>query len=228
MQIHGEHKASVSEKLFLSLNHLIVVIIVTWLLFGGGFQQVSSVLGMPFEAGDIARRTLLLIASLVYFVRLIFTGYFMTRKMSWVESITVAIWLYSLHLVFAFFGGQNHESIGPVAVFGSLLYVTGSYLNTAAEYQRFRWNRRAENNGKLYTTGLFGYSRHMNYFGDTVLFAGFALITGVWYSLIIPVAMAAMFIFYHIPKLEAHLREKYPDAFAEYTEKTAQFVPWLF
>lgn len=228
MQVHGVHGASPSQKIFLSLNHVIAVLIVAWLLFGGGLQQVSVVIGLPLQEGHTARRVLLLTASLVYFGRFIFTGYFMTRKMSWVEAITVAVWLYTLHLLFAFLGGQNNEAIGPIEALGALLYLTGSYLNTAAEYQRFRWKQRPENQGKLFTTGLFGCSRHINYFGDTVLFTGFSLMTGVWWSLVIPGAMAGMFIFYHIPKLEAHLRANYGDAFVAYSEKTAKFVPWFY
>jgi hypothetical protein len=64
--------------------------------------------------------------------------------------------------------------------------VLGSALNTGAERQRYRWKRRPENAGHLYTGGLFAYARHINYFGDQVLFTGWALITGRLWLFLIP------------------------------------------
>jgi protein-S-isoprenylcysteine O-methyltransferase Ste14 len=69
---------------------------------------------------------------------------------------------------------------------------------------------------------------HINYFGDTVLFTGFALITGTAWAVLLPGAMAALFIFCQIPVLDAYLREKYGKAFETYAESTSKFIPGIY
>jgi steroid 5-alpha reductase family enzyme len=44
--------------------------------------------------------------------------------------------------------------------------------------QRTAFKKRAENKGKVYTGGLFGVSRHVNYFGYTLWRTGYALASG--------------------------------------------------
>ena len=74
---------------------------------------------------------------------------------------------------------------------GVALYIAGSFLNTGSELQRKRWKERPENKGRLFTGGFFRYALHINYFGDEVLFAGYALITGQAWALLVPLLMAA-------------------------------------
>jgi len=149
------------------------------------------------------------------------------RKMGWNEVLAVAPWLFIIHAVFAWLGGINLDKVGIYEYLGIFLYVFGSYLNTASEYRRYVWKKNPANKGKLYTQGLFKYSMHINYFGDSVLFTGYAFLTGNLYALIIPVIMTASFIYVHIPTLDKYLAEKYGDAFKEYAATTNKFVPFL-
>lgn len=111
---------------------------------------------------------------------------------------------------------------------GVVLYLLGSYLNTGSEYQRKLWKKRPENKGKLYTEGLFKHSMHINYFGDAVLFSGFALVTGTPWAFAIPLIMVCMFVFLNIPMLDKYLAERYGEAFDEYASRTAKFVPYVY
>jgi steroid 5-alpha reductase family enzyme len=79
-------------------------------------------------------------------------------------------------------------------IIGILLFLTGSFLNTASEYFRFSWKQKKENTGHLYTGGLFKYARHINYFGDIVLFTGMAMVAHQIQLLIIPISMAFVFV----------------------------------
>ena len=82
-----------------------------------------------------------------------------------------------LFYLFGVSAGRHPEAMGLIELVGVVLFVSGSYLNTGAEYQRYRWKRRTENQGRLYTSGLFRYAMHINYFGDSLTYLGLALIT---------------------------------------------------
>lgn len=111
-------------------------------------------------------------------------------------------------------------------IVGLLLYVAGSWLNTTSELGCHRWKKTHP--GRLYTGGLFRYSRHINYFGDTVLFTGYALVSGPWWVLTLPALMTAGFIFEHVPRLDKHLATKYKEEYQRWAGRTARFVPFVY
>jgi len=90
------------------------------------------------------------------------------------------------------------------------------------------WKRRAENRERLYTQGLFRYSRHPNYLGDLISFSGMCLISGAWVTTIIPVLMLAGFVFVNVPVLDSHLHDHYGAAFDEYASRTRKLIPFLY
>ena len=119
------------------------------------------------------------------------------------------------------------QAIGAFEVIGVLLYLSGSYLNTHAEYSRHIWKLKKENKGRLYTGGLFSLSMHINYFGDIVLFTGLAMITHIS-MLVIPLLMSVNFVFNIIPALDRHLEKRYQDEFRDYSGKTKILIPWIY
>ena len=82
--------------------------------------------------------------------------------------------------------------------------------------------------GKLYTGGLFRYTRHPNYLGDLLSFSGLSLMSGAWITATIPVLMLAGFVFVNVPMLDAHLRDHYGAAFDEYARSTRKLIPFLW
>ncbi len=227
--IHGIHASSIPQKTFLASNHAIAVGLAAWLLFGNGLYTLSGWSGLSLSSGDFVRRGLLLGCAAIYFARVCFMGfYLLQRAMGWGEAVGVSAWLYILHLSLALAGGTNHTSTGGITILGVALYLTGSYLNTASEYLRHRWKQQAAHRGRLYTGGLFRYAMHINYFGDAVLFTGFALITDRAWALLVPAVMSTLFISYHIPILDRHLKAKYGEDFDLYAARTSRFVPGFY
>jgi protein-S-isoprenylcysteine O-methyltransferase Ste14 len=209
--------------------HLAAVVFVSWLLIGGGFASVNAWWGKDWPLALPARRWLLLGCALVYFLRVVVTTfYLLKRKMGWGESVLVGVWVAAIHLFFAFLGGTNPRALGLVDIVAVLLYVLGSFLNTGSELQRKWWKERPENRGRPYTGGLFHYAQHINYFGDELLFTGYALITGSAWALLVPLLMLAAFVFFNIPELDEHLRGHYGAEFEEYTRRTRKFIPFVY
>ena len=220
--------ASIAQRVTLAILLGACVAIGWWLLFGGT-AVVGAWFGRKWPLGDLARRACLAAAFSIYFIRVLFTEFvFLKRGVSWTEAFTIAPWVFFIFVLMGISGGTNTAGFGAVAIAGAALFVTGSWMNSYAEHQRNRWKQRPENRGKLYTEGLFRYSRHPNYLGDLISFSGLCLLTGRWFTGIVPVLMLCGFVFANIPVLDAHLRQHYGPAFDEYARKTKKLVPFIY
>ena len=100
-------------------------------------------------------------------------------------------------------------------------------LNSFSELQRKWWKARPENKGRCYTLGLFSLARNINYFGDVVLFGGWALATGAWWNAWAPVTMFLSFQFYHVPDKELYLAKRYEKDWPAYRASTKSLIPWV-
>lgn len=205
------------------------VAVVWWLLFGGGLKTVGSWFGWVWIPGNPVRRACLAIALSIYVVRLFFTMFvFLKRGVSWAEVFTIAPWILCIDLLLAISGGRNQTAFSIAGVYGLILFSVGSWMNSYAEYARDEWKRRPENRGRLYTQGLFQYTRHPNYFGDLISFSGLCLIAGAWITVVIPLLMLAGFVFVNVPTLDAHLHDRYGDSFDHYAKRTRKLIPFVY
>lgn len=73
----------------------------------------------------------------------------------------------------------EHFPQTPLIV-GASLYAVGLTTELVSEIQRAAFKRDPKNKGKIYDGGLFGLSRHINYFGYTLWRGGYALAAGGW------------------------------------------------
>ena len=179
--------------------------------------------------GDPVRRIIIASCMIIYFVRLQVTVWvFQKRKWTWLETITITVLMSFVLYAFAKVGGNNKQFAGIVEVVGILLYLSGSYINTHSEYYRHIWKLKKKNRGRLYTERLFRYAMHINYFGDIVLFTGFAMITHRFSMLVIPSIMTLNFVFTIIPSLDRYLEKKYGAEFRDYAQKTKKLIPWIY
>lgn len=65
-------------------------------------------------------------------------------------------------------------------VVGLGMYVLGMVLEWGSEMQRLNFKRDPRNKGKVFTGGLFGLARHINYGGYTLWRAGYATAAAGW------------------------------------------------
>ena len=84
------------------------------------------------------------------------------------------------------------------------------------------------NKDKIYTEGFFKYSRHINYFGDILWVAAYALVTKNWYAATIPIILFCFFALYNAPKLDKYLKDKYGKSYEEYAKKTKMLIPYIY
>ena len=167
--------------------------------------------------------------SLIYFIRFTICMFiFLKRKISWFEGSLVSFLFFMMFYLFGISAGSQPQPLGLIDIVGVFLFLTGSYINTLADYQRFVWKRNIENKGRLYTKGLFRYAVHINYFGDSVAYVGLALITLEPVCLYVSIGIIVNFIVLQIPMLDVHLRNKYGIEFEKYAKRTKRFFPYVY
>ena len=228
-KVHGQYNSSRETKAAFAAIHFCLLAWAAWLLLGGGAATVLAPFGIGQVEGVAIRRVMLIAAGFVYWARMTVGLFvFLRRGVGWAEVATVSAWLFVVHTTFAILGATNAGSVGPLLLLGILFYILGSVTNTGSELQRHLWKHDRANAGHLYTGGWFRFARHINYFGDTILFTGFALMTGRFASLVIPVIMTFGFLFEHGPKLDRYLSTRYGKEYEDWASHTARFVPWVY
>lgn len=120
-----------------------------------------------------------------------------------------------------------------VAIVG---WVVGLAVETVADWQKFLFKLKPENKGKWISTGLWGVSRHPNYFGELLCWWSiFTLVapelTGwSWLAVLGPLHISILILFVSgIPSLEKHYAKVYANdlAFQKYQRQTSLLIPWF-
>jgi protein-S-isoprenylcysteine O-methyltransferase Ste14 len=219
---------SIPQKVLLVSVQTLLLGITGWLLLGGGIATLDDWFGWHLTTGDATRRVLLFSFACVVWVRILFTQlYLLRRGIGWEEALSIPLAFMVYYFGFSLLGGTQTQPVDWVDGVAVAIFLCGSFINTYAEILRDQWKKRPENQGRLYTGGLFRYSRHINYFGDLVWVSGYALLTRNPWSILIPILLFLFFRFYNAPQLDRHLADKYPDEFPEYERTTKMLVPFL-
>lgn len=72
--------------------------------------------------------------------------------------------------------GGVHEPLGVIGIIGIAVWLFGMTVETIADRQKSKFREDPANKGKFINTGLWAWSRHPNYFGEIVLWAGVAIV----------------------------------------------------
>jgi steroid 5-alpha reductase family enzyme len=79
--------------------------------------------------------------------------------------------------------------------------------------------------------GLWAYTRHPNYFGETLVWWGICLVTlstpDIWWTVVSPMVITAVLLkMTGIPLTEQELIKNRPG-YSDYVKRTSAFLPWL-
>jgi protein-S-isoprenylcysteine O-methyltransferase Ste14 len=228
MAFQDEHAPSIPAKLLLSASILAGTIVAAAKIGGYPDWLIHLVKYEKFD-GNIYRQIIMFVCCLIYFLRFTICMFiFLKRKIGWIEGGLVSFLFFMMFYSFGVSAGRHPDPIGVIDMAGILLFLTGSYINTRADYQRFVWKSKTENQNRLYTQGLFKYAMHINYFGDGVAYIGLALITHETVCILISLGIIVNFIFLQIPMLDKHLGKKYGKEFQAYAKRTKSLIPFIF
>jgi steroid 5-alpha reductase family enzyme len=151
----------------------------------------------------------------------------------WWKSLFMIFWLQALLLWLVSWPLQ--AAVASASAFwwldgiGAALAAGGIILEGVADWQLTRFRADESNHGKVLDSGVWGWSRHPNYFGDFMMWWGFFLIGiaagGPWWIIASPVVMSALLIRYSGAGLmEETIKDRRPG-YADYVRRTSLFVP---
>ncbi len=152
-------------------------------------------------------------------------------------------WLMSLPVVFllqgvlalmvslplqAVLSDTDPSGLGWLDWIGVMVWALGLIFESVGDEQLRRFKADAANRGKVMDQGLWRYTRHPNYFGDSVVWWGIWLVAaaaGAWWSVIGPVLMTYLLIRVSgVAMLERKIDKRRPG-YDDYKSRTSAFVP---
>ena len=138
------------------------------------------------------------------------------------------MWIISAPIVAAMTSGFP-AILTPLDWLGTWIWVLGFLFESIGDAQLMLFKANPTNRGRLFTKGLWKYTRHPNYFGEAVLWWGFfmiAMAAGKWWTIFSPVIMTYLLTNVSgVAMLERTMKEK--PGYEEYMRKTSAFLPWL-
>jgi steroid 5-alpha reductase family enzyme len=138
------------------------------------------------------------------------------------------MWIISAPLLATQRGVQpNHLAF--LDALGVLLWLVGFFFESMGDAQLAHFKANASNKGKVLDSGVWRYSRHPNYFGDSAQWWGYYLIaacTGGWWSIFGPILMTFFLLRVSgVALLEKTLETR--PGYKEYIVRTSAFIPWF-
>eukprot|EP01066_Platyproteum_vivax_P013793 Platyproteum_vivax@DN6229_c0_g1_i4.p1 len=156
----------------------------------------------------------------------------------WLKSLAIVFilqgflgWIISVPLLAVFQLGNNprHALTAPDYV-GLGFWVVGFLCEVVGDSQLAAFKANPENRGKTLNYGIWRYTRHPNYFGETLMIWGiyfFAAAAGGWWSFFAPLIMTILLVKVSgVTMLENSLVDRRPG-YREYMETTSAFIPWF-
>ncbi|MGD9055334.1 MAG: DUF1295 domain-containing protein [Desulfobacterales bacterium] len=114
---------------------------------------------------------------------------------------------------------------------GFCIWLIGFVFESVSDWQLARFKADSTNRGKVMDRGLWAYSRHPNYFGESLIWWGLFLIAlstpNSWWMVISPLIITAVLLkMTGIPLMEKTIVNTRPG-YAAYIRRTPAFLPWF-
>jgi len=145
------------------------------------------------------------------------------RKVYLVQG--AAVWFVSIPLQVSAASG---DGLVLVAVLGAAVWLLGVVFEAVGDAQLARFKADARNKGTVMDRGLWGWTRHPNYFGDSAVWWGLYLVAAsAWpgvLTVLSPVVMTYFLVFATGARLLEKEMSKRPG-YPEYQQRTSYFIP---
>ena len=114
---------------------------------------------------------------------------------------------------------------------GLFIWAVGFTFEAVGDYQMNRFRSNPANAGKVMDKGLWGYTRHPNYFGESLVWWGIFIIALAtpygWWGLISPVLITVLLLKVSgVAMMEKDISQRRPD-YEKYRREVSVFVPWF-
>ncbi|MHB8194024.1 MAG: DUF1295 domain-containing protein [Bellilinea sp.] len=138
------------------------------------------------------------------------------------------LWIISIPLLAAQLR-PNPDHLTFLDFLGLGLWLVGFFFESVGDFQLSRFKANPDNKGKVLDSGVWRFTRHPNYFGDSAQWWGYYLIAaaaGGWWSIFSPILMTYLLLRVSGVALLEKMLETRP-AYKEYIDRTSPFIPWF-
>jgi steroid 5-alpha reductase family enzyme len=146
----------------------------------------------------------------------------------WLQA--VLLWINSAPLMMAQRTSQPSSFTGW-DVAGVIVWALGLFFEAVGDWQLRQFKADPANKGKVMRSGLWAYTRHPNYFGETMIWWGmFIIALGTpfgFLSVVGPILITFMLLRVSgVALLEKGLKDTKPE-YQDYAARTSAFIPWF-
>lgn len=221
------------------------------IFWGTGFVILAWVSFFLTPDGFLARKLLLTILVTIWGLRL--SIYILVRNwgkpedfryQAWRKEHGKKWWWYSYFQVFLLQGvlltiiaapllaaqiSPTPAKLGVLDFIAIPLWVIGFFFESMGDWQLKRFKSDPANKGKVLDRGVWRYTRHPNYFGDSTQWWAYYLVAasaGGWWTIFSPVLMTFLLLRVSGVKLLEKTLDTRPG-YKEYSERTSEFIPWF-
>jgi steroid 5-alpha reductase family enzyme len=114
---------------------------------------------------------------------------------------------------------------------GTLIWIAGFIIESTADRQLSNFIKNSKNKGKIMTSGLWRYSRHPNYFGESLMWWGiFVMVLSVprgFWTIISPILITYTLLKLTGVTLMEETEFGDNPEYQAYVSKTSAFIPWF-
>ena len=122
--------------------------------------------------------------------------------------------------------------MAPLEIFGLILATLATAGESLADWQAQRFKRQPRDKNSVNDIGLWRYSRHPNYFFESLVWWGFFLAAlpfrHGWLTVVCPLLMLYLLLnVTGIPLTEKHSLQSRGETYRRYQNRTSRFIPWF-
>jgi len=122
--------------------------------------------------------------------------------------------------------------MAPLEIFGLILAVLATAGESLADWQAQRFKHRTHDKNAVNDVGLWRYSRHPNYFFESLVWWGFFIAAlpfpHGWVTFVCPLLMLYLLLnVTGIPLTEKHSLQSRGETYRQYQRRTSRFIPWF-
>ncbi|BCW89099.1 hypothetical protein sos41_22540 [Alphaproteobacteria bacterium SO-S41] len=154
---------------------------------------------------------------------------FVGQSLVWVFGLQAVLqWLVAMPIIFALAAPSRFMDV--VFYAGLAVFIVGLTIEAIGDWQLRRFMKTRGGPDQVNDRGLWAWSRHPNYFGESTLWWGLFLmafaIGAPWWTAASPALMTFMLLRVSgVTMLEHGLKKRKP-AYADYARRTSAFIPW--
>jgi steroid 5-alpha reductase family enzyme len=193
------------------LNYIFTIIILIWTLRISGYILSKKIKNKPEDKRyAIWRETLK-----YFYIRSFLQIYVLQGILMLIVSSAILI-----------INSSNNFQNSILFIIGVIIALGGLIFETVSDKQLFKFLSNSENKGQIMQKGLWKYSRHPNYYGESTFWLGISIIAiQISYLGIISYIMITFLLRFvsGVPMAEKAMNKN--RQFIEYAKKTPAFIP---